>query len=207
MQNIRDSCVVVLSLCTAVAATVVCARIILNTVYFAPQDQAASARLVQLPMTHAGIKAASGFVPDRLRIPSIGIDAHVEKVGINAKGNIGTPSTFETVAWYEYGADPGEVGTAIIDGHVNNGLGLPGVFANLATIGTGADIYVSDQNGRVLHFSVESTSTADYTDRLDRVPALNQVHEPELALITCEGTWVQSKKTYDQRIIILAKLI
>src|SRR5581483_3680239 len=87
--------------------------------------------------------SSSADLPARLIIPSLHIDAPVEYVGVNAAGNMRAPSNFTDVAWYDRGTVPGTQGSAVMDGHVDNGLGLPGVFKNLATLQPGADIYVA----------------------------------------------------------------
>ncbi len=149
---------------------------------------------------------ASGILPKKLIIPSLDIDTKVENVGITGNGNIGTPSSFNTVAWYKYGPKPGDPGKAILDGHVDNGLGLSGIFLHLSSIKIGADIYLTDAKGSKLHFVVVATSTADYTARLDSVTEKTP-SKSGLLLITCEGNWVSKSRTYDKRVLILADLI
>ena len=56
---------------------------------------------------------------------------------------MGTPSTFYTVAWYSAGPKPGEPGNTVIDGHVNNALGLSGVFEHLGDVQIGDTIEVA----------------------------------------------------------------
>ena len=84
--------------------------------------------------------------PDRLIIPSIHVDAHVQSVGVAKNGNMAVPTNYTDVGWYRKGPLPGETGSAVIDGHVNNGFNLDAVFANLSTLEEGADIYVVDKS-------------------------------------------------------------
>ena len=145
-------------------------------------------------------------IPEYISIPSISVSASVEQVGINTKGNISAPSSFSTVGWYKYGPVPGDMGIALIDGHVNNGLNLAGIFINLDKIQKGDDIYVTNGNGKKTHFVVSSISYLDYTDHLDSIVS-GQSQEPELALITCSGDWIPSMKTYNKRMLVIAKVI
>jgi len=62
--------------------------------------------------------------------------------GFNSKENIGTPNNFTDVAWYSAGVVPGEVGSTIIVGHVDNGLGMAGVFIHLADIEMGDQVTI-----------------------------------------------------------------
>src|SRR4051812_9478797 len=59
--------------------------------------------------------------PARLLIPSIGVNAAVESVGLSktGSGDIGIPSNFVDVAWYNRSPRPGDSGISIIDGHLD----------------------------------------------------------------------------------------
>ena len=76
------------------------------------------------------------LTPARLKIPSLGVNAAVETVGIKADGTMDTPKNFDNVGWYSPGSKPGEEGSAVFAGHVNNGLMKKGVFENLSKIKT-----------------------------------------------------------------------
>lgn len=57
--------------------------------------------------------------PARIAIPSIGLTAPIQNVGINGKGEIDVPDgSTRNVGWYQYGAVPGDLGNAIMDAHV-----------------------------------------------------------------------------------------
>jgi sortase (surface protein transpeptidase) len=143
--------------------------------------------------------------PSRLLIPSLNIDANVQKVGINVKGAMGTPNNFTDVAWYKYGVIPGNIGSAVIDGHVDNGLALAGVFKHLVDIKPGDDIYVVTEAGDKVHFTVTTVDTYNYKF----VPVediFNNQNGSHLRLITCGGTWVPSGRTYDERLVVTAVL-
>jgi hypothetical protein len=202
--SILSSCFVALVALVTVFAALSFGTILYHAVYSSP-DQEVSAASLALADATGSASAGPGIIPASLIIPSLNIDSQVDKVGITTSGSVGTPPSFTTTAWYEYGPKPGSPGMAIIDGHVNNGLGLAGVFLNLDTIKIGADIYVADTSGKELHFVVTGTSTADYNGHLDDVTA-NQTSAPQLVLITCEGKWIPSSRTYDKRIVVLADL-
>ncbi len=148
----------------------------------------------------------SSDAPKTLSIPSLSINAPVISVGINGKGAMAVPKKFSDTGWYNGGPRPGQGGNAVIDGHVNNGLGLSGVFANLDTILPGADIVVTDKTGKQIHFKVEHTELLDYKAPGD--PIFNgDISRPRLVLITCEGDWLPSQKTYDKRLVVYADLV
>lgn len=145
-------------------------------------------------------------LPTRLIIPSLSIDANVQYVTINAKGNMGTPNNFTDVSWYKPGTVPGQLGSAVMAGHVDNGLSLAGVFKHLDTIQVGADVYVKQASGAQLHFIVERVVHYPYT----AVPAqevFNTHDAKRLNLITCVGAWVPGQKTYDERLVVYTRLV
>ncbi len=142
--------------------------------------------------------------PRRLIIPSIGVDADVQHVGINESGNMMVPSNFTDVGWYKYGVTPGGRGSAVIAGHVDNGLGLSGVFKRLNELQEGDEVLVESAQGSSTRFIVTSSRSYPYTE----VPVdilFNQAGSPRLNLITCEGAWVSSEKTYDQRLVVFTR--
>jgi sortase (surface protein transpeptidase) len=143
--------------------------------------------------------------PSKMIISSIGVDAHVQNTGITKRGSIGTPNNFTDVAWYVYGPVPGKIGTAIFDGHVDNGLGLPGVFKNLSTITVGDDIEIVTNGGKSIHFSVSDVSSFDY-DNVPPAAMFSATGTSQIKLISCEGNWVSAEKTYDKRLIVTALL-
>lgn len=145
--------------------------------------------------------------PERLAIPALSIDAAVQDVGITAKGNMGVPDNFVDVGWYTYGAIPGQPGTAVIDGHVDNGLSLAGVFKHLDSIQTGDDIYVTNYAGQKLHFVVSDIEYYGYEDAPTNQIFNNDSNGAQLELITCSGTWVPDQKTYDERLVVTATLV
>jgi len=180
---------------------------LVHALWYAPEDEISYVNenpiKAFVPAAHA---TSSTVGPERLIIPSLGIDANVQEVGINAKGNMGVPSNFSDVAWYKYGTTPGDMGSAVIDGHVDNGLGLAGVFKHLGDMQIGDDVYVENKDGERLHFVVTDIQSYPYKDAPDE-QIFNAGDAARLNLITCEGKWVKADKTYDQRLVIYTKLV
>jgi len=149
---------------------------------------------------------ATSSLPMRLIIPSLSINASVQHVGVNLLGNMKAPNNFTDVAWYEYGTVPGDQGSAVIAGHVDNGLALDGVFKHLANLQIGNDVYIQTVDGTKLHFVVSDIEIYPYQD----VPTdvlFGQKDAARLNLITCEGTWVGGRDTYDHRLVIYTQLV
>jgi len=140
--------------------------------------------------------------PAVLYIPSLGINADVQQVGITKKGNMGTPKNFSDVGWFKYGTLPGRVGAALIAGHVDNGLALPGVFKDLKDIKKGDDIYIDTIGGETIRFVVTSLDTYDFNSSTEKV--FTSSGKAELKLITCTGSWLKEFRTHDQRLVVTA---
>ena len=144
--------------------------------------------------------------PVHLAIPSLKISAAVQYLGVNSKGALGVPNNFTDVGWYAAGTIPGDRGSAVIDGHVDNGLALAGVFKHLASIAVGDDILVTDHDGTIVHFAVTGIQSFDYKNApVDMI--FNERDGSFLKLVTCGGTWVPGDRTYDQRLVVTAVLV
>ena len=144
-------------------------------------------------------------LPVRIQIPAIGVDTHIEHVGVNKQGNMRAPSKYADAAWYQDGTVPGQQGSAVIAGHLDNGLGFAGVFRRLSHIPVGADIYIETASSSRLHFIVEATSTYPYKS----VPTdliFNRADTERLNLITCDGAFLPLGRTYDHRLVVYATL-
>lgn len=144
-------------------------------------------------------------VPRLLSIPSISVETEVERVGVNAKGNMATPSNYRDVGWYKYGPRPGEKGSAVIAGHLDDGLGFDGVFKNLNELRRGDEIIVETKDGHILTFEVVEVISYPY----DEVPTerlFNRNDQPRLNLVTCSGKWTRGAKTYDERLVVYTVL-
>ena len=186
----------------SLAAAVIFGLTLYRSVLYAPADDAGLA--VPAPSAQAPLASLLAY-PSRLIIPALNIDANVQYVGITPKGNMGTPTNFTDVAWYKLGAIPGQVGSAVMDGHVDNGLSLAGVFKHLSGMKPGQDIFVENASGTLEHFVTVSVDSYPYLDAPTDL-IFNQRDAAYLKLITCTGDWVQGDRTYDRRFVVTAIL-
>jgi LPXTG-site transpeptidase (sortase) family protein len=147
----------------------------------------------------------SDTTPVRISIPKIGVDTQIEQVGITKKGNIATPSNFSEVGWYKYGSLPGETGSAVLAGHVDNGLGLPAVFSRLNELKNGDEIIIFTEKGNQLRFWVLDKKEYDYNATVEKI--FTDKSGKFINLITCTGRWLESQKTHDKRLVVNAVLI
>ncbi len=149
--------------------------------------------------------AALPIAPDRLVIPTLGVDAYVEHVGVNPRGHMKVPSSYGSVAWYEPGFRPGEVGNAVIAGHLDNSLGIPAVFFNLKDLRAGDEVLVVSALGETLRFIVRDSMSIPYEGAPTEY-VFGEQGKPQLVLITCDGDWDKEKKSYKNRLVIFAEL-
>ena len=140
--------------------------------------------------------------PVRVRIPSVGVDAAVEPVGVTAGLDMATPSHTDATGWYAPGSAPGQPGDAVLDGHLDAQNGAPAVFARLAQAHPGARITVALADGTEAHFAVVRVASIDYRTR----PAgLFSTDGPaRLTLITCSGPWDSAHGIYSERLVVEA---
>lgn len=161
--------------------------------------------------TAATAKTATGtqsrsIVP-MLSIPAIRVHAPIEEVTVTARNTIATPKKLSDTAWYKLGPAPGQKGTAIIDGHVTNALGLPGVFSRLENIQIGDQVIVDWENGKEYVFRVTNISKYDYQDPNAPAALFASSGGSELKLVTCVGDWLPGERTYNKRLIVTAELV
>ncbi len=157
------------------------------------------------PTAPASVTPGHMEVPGwRLQIPAIGVDAPIEAVGLDAHRAMAAPSNLETVGWFNRGPAPGYLGDAVIDGH----YGLPwdpAVFRNLDRLRPGDTLQVIWPDGRRLQFRIQTV--ANVSANSPPPPDLFTHTGPaRLSLITCGGQWVQSQRTYNERLIVTAVL-
>ncbi len=156
--------------------------------------------------TPSGSPQALGFsAPTEVRIPALMVDAPVTTVGPDGDGGVGAPPPeFKNLAgWYTGAPSPGQQGTAVIDGHVDNMQG-PAVFYGLGALHKGNEVDVVRSDGSTAVFTIygiEVLAKNDFPG--DRV--YGDTGKPELRVITCGGGF--TKKTgYDSDVVVFARL-
>lgn len=147
---------------------------------------------------------ANPGIPTRLTIPKINVDAKVDSVGLTALGEIGVPIGPATTSWFNLGPRPGNIGSAIIDGHFGRWkIGVGSVFDNLNKLVKGDKIYVEDENGTTFAFVVRESAIYDSQAKVSSVFYSND-GKAHLNLVTCEGTWIPAQKTFSNRLVVFA---
>jgi sortase (surface protein transpeptidase) len=143
-------------------------------------------------------------VPVRLRIPALGLRTAIEPVGLRA-GAMGVPTNVWHVGWFHLGPRPGDVGNAVIDGHLDSTTG-PAIFRALHNLRVGDRIYVTDRAGSERGFVVTALHSYRLTDA-PRARIFGPTTGRHLNLITCSGTWQAWAHLYDQRLVVYTRLL
>jgi LPXTG-site transpeptidase (sortase) family protein len=144
-------------------------------------------------------------VPWAVRIPAIGVFAHIIPLGVNRDGTVAVPSLADVqeVGWYKYGAVPGQPGPTILLGHVDTYVG-PAVFYRLYLLHRGDRIYVR-AGGPMVTYQI--SSLRQVSKQAFPSGIYNPGGPPTLYLITCAGDFNYVTRHYDDNIIITARLL
>ncbi len=163
-----------------------------------PESEVAS---VPLDLTLAKMPVREDSYPMRVIIPSINLNDPIEPMGLNNLGELDVPDgKTSNIGWWKDGPVPGEIGSAVFDAHVY------AAFKNLKYVKVGDDIHVQTADGRTLQFVVTDTrvfSLAEITSEI----LFGDHGERRLNLVTCAGTFMRDRGTYDHRLVVFAKLV
>src|SRR5690348_1083208 len=146
--------------------------------------------------------------PVSVSIPAIGVTSKLLHLGLNKDGSIQVPNLMTSAneaAWYKYSATPGQIGTSVIEGHVDSYAG-PAVFYRLGALRPGNRINVTRADGITAVFRV--TGVREY--RKDKYPA-DTIYAPAnfaaLRLITCGGGYDAVTGHYLGAVVVYASLV
>lgn len=140
--------------------------------------------------------------PVRIRIPDIGVDAAVEQVGLNPDDTVAVPTDPSDAGWYRYSVPPGELGPAVVLGHVDADRIGPAVFYSLGRLARGDRIEVTRSDGTVATFLV--SMVAEFAkDAFPTGAVYGATNQSALRLITC-GDWDAAAHTYRGNTVVFA---
>ncbi|NUP48341.1 MAG: class F sortase [Catenulispora sp.] len=147
-------------------------------------------------------------VPLRVKVPSVGIDAPLIRLGLDADGAVAVPpmAAPAEAGWFTGNPTPGERGAAVIVGHVDTEYGRA-VFYPLGNVQPGALVVVDRADKKHAQFRVTSVEVVDK----GRFPAQRvygtgeDVDTAQLRLITCGGAF--DGKHYADNLVVYAQLV
>jgi sortase (surface protein transpeptidase) len=144
-------------------------------------------------------------VPLRLDIPSVRIDTSLLRLGLNADNTLQVPWKPLLAGWYQGSPTPGELGPAIIAGHVDSWATGPAVFYHLGQVVVGAAVLVTRADRSVAHFQVTAVTSYPKTAFPTQL-VYGDVNRAELRVITC-ANWNSTTKEYDNNVVVFARLV
>ena len=166
----------------------------------------ASPPLATNPTTTAPPSGAlARSVPVALRIPAIGVAVSLSTLGLNPDRTVQVPTNYQQPGWFRLGPTPGQVGSAVILGHVDDRRG-PAVFFQLRSLKAGDTVEVSLADGVVARFEV--TTVATYPKKAFPAQQVYASHGySALQLVTCGGQFDKRAGSYLSNVVAYTTLV
>jgi sortase A len=154
-------------------------------------------------------------LPIRITSPAANINGDIIPVGVDSTGAMAAPEgpnsdpVWFQGFWWEYGVKPGQVGNAVIAGHLDRKDGSPALFWGLRKLKVGDSVYVRTVAETTLHFRVTRVQTFYNPTGGADDPIIQQIFgpatTPNLNLITCTGDW--TGKEYTKKLVVFTTLV
>ena len=146
----------------------------------------------------------AGSPPVRLVIPAIGVATRLVRLGLEADGAMAVPADYGRAGWFAEGPAPGQVGPAVIAGHVDSRTG-PAVFYRLRGLRPGQAVLVERADGTRLRFVVEQARSYPKAS-FPTADVFGPVPSAALRLITCGGDFDRARGSYRDNLVVFAGL-
>jgi sortase (surface protein transpeptidase) len=147
----------------------------------------------------------TGAAPVRVRVPAIGVGSELLRLGTDASGVLVPPDDYARAGWFTGGAVPGDVGPAVVAGHVDSVDG-PAVFSRLDDLAPGDEVLVDREDGTTARFTV--TGIGRYPkDDFPTAAVYGPTPRAELRLVTCGGDFDRSRASYEDNVVVFARLV
>lgn len=141
--------------------------------------------------------------PRRVTIERLGIDSTLVGLGVQRDGTLQVPDDVAVAGWHRAGTAPGDIGPAVVVGHVDSYRG-PAVFYRLRELQQGDVVTVTRVDGSQERFEVYAQETV----RKDAFPTdrvYGRTEGPELRLLTCGGAFDREADSYQDNVVVYAR--
>jgi LPXTG-site transpeptidase (sortase) family protein len=173
-------------------------------IFFGPEQPEAKPQSASISPPVSQVQAqANEQLPARLIIPALEVNTVVEQIDITPDGLMAVPADTDQVGWLGVGTKPGEVGSAVMTGHLTGENEVKGVFANLNRLRAGDELLIEKYGGEVVTFVVQESKTYDpgYAEEV-----FSRNDGTYLNLITCDGLWDEDEESYSKRLVVFAEI-
>lgn len=146
--------------------------------------------------------------PTALSIPAINVHSSLLQLGINADHSVQVPplERDSRAGWYKYSPTPGQLGPAILLGHIDSAKYGPGIFFELGKLKPGDPVSVTRADGTVAVFRIDKV--AEYPkSTFPTLEVYGNIDHAGLRLITCGGKFDFSSHNYEDNIVAYASLV
>ncbi len=154
----------------------------------------------------AAVPGLDRSAPVKISAESIKLRASVDQIGLAPDGTLEEQpfSTASHAAWYRLGPAPGQVGPAVIAGHVDTKTNIA-VFFYLSKLRPGDRVVITRADARTVTFTVDwlgSFPKSKFPTQL----VYGATSYPALRLITCGGPFDHAAGSYRDNIVVFAHL-
>jgi hypothetical protein len=146
--------------------------------------------------------AVTAAAPVRVRVGAV--DAPVLPIGLDATGALVPPDDVATVGWFAGGPSPGDIGPAVVAGHVDS-ADRPGAFFRLRSVSPGDPITVTRADGSVVRFVVTRVDRFAKSD-FPTAEVYGATPDAELRLVTCGGVFDREVRSYEDDVVVFARV-
>lgn len=147
-------------------------------------------------------------VPTFLDVPAIGVHHSLLRLGQNPDGTLQVPplSDVADAGWDRYSPAPGQLGPAVILGHIDAATQGKGVFYELGALRRGDTVSVTRADHTVAVFRIDGVQ--EYTKgAFPTLTVYGNTPDAQLRLITCGGPFDSQTHHYLDNIVAFASLV
>ena len=143
--------------------------------------------------------------PRRISVKRLKIETPLINLGLLQNGELEVPQAFDIAGWHSNGTAPGDIGPAVIVGHVDSNEG-PAIFYRVRELVPGDKIVVDRVNGSQVVFEVYGKETVA-KDKFPTEKVYGDTGSPELRLLTCGGRYNKKTKSYTDNVLVFARQV
>ena len=161
------------------------------------------------PTPAAGAPAAlPASDPLHLDVPAIGVSSDLLDLGLRQDGTLEVPPLEKDshAGWYHGSPTPGQVGPAVLLGHVDSAEYGPGVFFDLGALEPGDTATVTRADRTRVTFRVDRVERYA-KDQFPTLDVYGNTAGSELRLITCGGDFDAAAHSYRDNIVVYASMV